>query len=162
MGPLNNEPVAAKMDAHVADALDRGAVLISGGQRASEFPTDLYWQPTILDRVSRDAVVANEETFGPIAPVVAIDGLEDAVARTNASAYGLAAAIFTTDLATGLAYAERVRVGSVTINETTNYWESQLPAGGAAGTASGTGRVGGRHTVELFTELQNISLPLPD
>jgi succinate-semialdehyde dehydrogenase/glutarate-semialdehyde dehydrogenase len=49
----------------------------------------------------------------------------------------------------------------VTINETTNYWESQLPAGGAAGTASGTGRVGGRHTVELFTELQNISLPIP-
>src|SRR4051794_20009127 len=162
MGPLNNEPVAAKMDEHVADALDRGATLISGGKRAGGFPTDLYWQPTILDGVPREARVANEETFGPIAPVVEIDGLEDAVARTNASAYGLASAIFTRDLGAGLAYAERVRVGSVTINETTNYWESQLPAGGAAGTASGTGRVGGRHTVELFTELQNISLPIPD
>ena len=161
MGPLNNEPVAAKMDAHVADALHRGATLIAGGKRARGFPTDLYWQATILDDVPRDADVANEETFGPIAPVVEIDGLEDAVARTNASAYGLATAIFTRDLSAGLAYAERVRVGSVTINETTNYWESQLPAGGAAGTASGTGRVGGRHTVEFFTELQNISLPLP-
>jgi acyl-CoA reductase-like NAD-dependent aldehyde dehydrogenase len=161
MGPLNNEPVAAKMDAHVADALARGATLVAGGQRAPGYPTDLYWQPTILDGVPRDAQVANEETFGPIAPVVEIDGLEDAVARTNASAYGLASAIFTRDLSAGLAYAERVRMGSVTINETTNYWESQLPAGGAAGSASGTGRVGGRHTVELFTELQNISLPIP-
>lgn len=162
MGPLNNEPVAAKMDQHVADALERGATLVSGGRRAPGFPTDLYWQPTILDNVAREAKVANEETFGPIAPVVEIEGLDDAVARTNASAYGLASAIFTRDLNAGLAYAERVRVGSVTINETTNYWESQLPAGGAAGTASGTGRVGGRHTVELFTELQNISLPVPD
>jgi succinate-semialdehyde dehydrogenase/glutarate-semialdehyde dehydrogenase len=161
MGPLNNEPVAAKMDAHVADALDRGARLVTGGKRETGFPTDLYWQPTILDGVPRDALAATEETFGPIAPIVEISGLDDAVARTNASAYGLAAAIFTRDLAAGLAYAERVRVGSVTINETTNYWESQLPAGGAAGTASGTGRVGGRHTVELFTELQNISLPIP-
>jgi succinate-semialdehyde dehydrogenase/glutarate-semialdehyde dehydrogenase len=162
MGPLNNEPVAAKMDTHVADALDRGASLVSGGERAKGFPTDLYWQPTILDGVDRDALVANEETFGPIAPVLEIHGLDDAIARTNASAYGLASAIFTRDLNQGLRYAESVRVGSVTINETTNYWESQLPAGGAAGTASGTGRVGGRHTVELFTELQNISLPLPD
>jgi acyl-CoA reductase-like NAD-dependent aldehyde dehydrogenase len=161
MGPLNNEPVAAKMDAHLADALERGATLIAGGGRASGFPTELYWQATILDGVSRDARVANEETFGPIAPVVEIEGLDDAVARTNDSIYGLAAAIFTADLGAGLAYAEQVRVGSVTINETTNYWESQLPAGGAAGTASGTGRVGGRHTVEFFTELQNISLPLP-
>jgi acyl-CoA reductase-like NAD-dependent aldehyde dehydrogenase len=162
MGPLNNEPVAAKMDRHVADALERGATLVSGGRRAGGFPTDLYWQPTILDQVPRDALVANEETFGPIAPIVEIEGLDDAVGRTNASAYGLAAAIFTRDLSAGLAYAEQVRVGSVTINETTNYWESQLPAGGAAGTASGTGRVGGRHTIEFFTELQNISLPLPN
>ncbi|MDQ1633366.1 MAG: hypothetical protein QOJ32_175, partial [Frankiaceae bacterium] len=142
--------------------LERGATLVAGGSRASGFPTDLYWQPTILDGVSRDADVANEETFGPIAPVVEIAGLDDAVARTNASAYGLSAAIFTRDLGAGLAFAERVRVGSVVINETTNYWESQLPAGGAAGSASGTGRVGGRHTVEFFTELQNVSLPLSD
>ncbi|MDQ1673925.1 MAG: hypothetical protein QOC98_2487, partial [Frankiaceae bacterium] len=52
MGPLNNEPVAAKMDAHVADALERGATLVAGGSRASGFPTDLYWQPTILDGIS--------------------------------------------------------------------------------------------------------------
>src|SRR5215217_251414 len=65
MGPLNNEPVAAKMDEHVADALSRGADVISGGARAPGFPTDLYWPATVLDGVPPDARVATEETFGP-------------------------------------------------------------------------------------------------
>ena len=76
MGPLNNEGVAVKMDEHVADAVERGATVISGGARASSFATDLYWEPTILAGVPSDARVATDETFGPIAPVVAIDSLE--------------------------------------------------------------------------------------
>src|SRR6476659_6937946 len=70
MGPLNNAGVAEKMDEHVADALERGAQLIHGGERASGYPTNLYWQPTVLDGVAADSLVALEETFGPIAPVV--------------------------------------------------------------------------------------------
>ncbi len=89
MGPVNNEPVAAKMDEHVEDALARGASVVSGGARAGGFATPLYWQPTILTDVPADARVAVEETFGPIAPVVAIDSLQDAIALTNASPYGL-------------------------------------------------------------------------
>ena len=65
MGPLNNEPTARKMDRHVADALDQGADLILGGARASGFPTDLYYQPTVLDRVTDEMEVAREETIGP-------------------------------------------------------------------------------------------------
>ena len=72
MGPLNNEPVAAKMDAHVADAVERGATVVAGGARDAGRPTDLYWQATILDGVPADAEAATEETFGPIAPVVPI------------------------------------------------------------------------------------------
>src|SRR5437762_977910 len=79
MGPLNNAGVADKMDEHVADALERGASVISGGARADGFPTDLYWQATVLDGVSGESLVAHEETFGPIAPVVAIDSLEQAI-----------------------------------------------------------------------------------
>ncbi|MDE3025280.1 MAG: aldehyde dehydrogenase, partial [Acidobacteriota bacterium] len=105
MGPLNNEGVAEKMDEHVADAVKRGAAVVAGGERASGFPTDLYWQPTILDGVPPDALVATEETFGPVAPVVAIDSLEHAIALANASPYGLLSAIFTGDLAKGLRYA---------------------------------------------------------
>jgi succinate-semialdehyde dehydrogenase/glutarate-semialdehyde dehydrogenase len=156
MGPLNNEGVAAKMDEHVADALERGAEVVHGGERADGFPTSLYWKPTVLDRVPPDALVATEETFGPVAPVVAIDSLEHAIELANASPYGLLSAIFTRDLAKGLRYADEVRTGWVNINESSNYWETHLPFGGRSGTASGIGRVGGSSPMEAFTELQTV------
>ncbi len=158
MGPVNNEPVAAKMDEHVEDALARGASVVSGGARAGGFATPLYWQPTILTDVPADARVAVEETFGPIAPVVAIESLEDAIALTNASPYGLLSAIFTANLQNGLEFADRVHTGWVNINESSNYWEAHLPFGGRAGTDSGIGRVGGSHVMQSFTELQTVVL----
>jgi acyl-CoA reductase-like NAD-dependent aldehyde dehydrogenase len=156
MGPLNNAGVAEKMDEHVADAIERGARVVHGGARAAGFPTDLYWQPTVLDGVPADARVAQEETFGPIAPVVAVDSLQHAIALTNASPYGLLSAIFTRDLAQGLRFADEVRTGWVNINDSSNYWEAHLPFGGRAGTASGIGRVGGSAPMESFTELQTV------
>jgi succinate-semialdehyde dehydrogenase/glutarate-semialdehyde dehydrogenase len=156
LGPLNNEGVAEKMDAHVNDALERGAHAVAGGARASGFATDLYWPATILDDVPAEALAATEETFGPIAPVVSIGSLEEAIALTNASPYGLLAAIFTSDLRRGLRYADEARTGLVNINETTNYWENHLPFGGRGGTLSGVGRVGGRYPMETLTELQTV------
>ena len=156
MGPLNNAGVADKMDEHVEDAVRRGATVISGGARATGYPTNLYWQPTVLDGVPADSLVAQEETFGPIAPVVSIDSLDDAIWLANASPYGLLSAIFTRDLAQGLRYADEVRTGWVNINDSSNYWESHLPFGGRSGTASGIGRVGGSAPMESFTELQTI------
>ncbi|HEY8316967.1 MAG TPA: aldehyde dehydrogenase family protein, partial [Gaiellaceae bacterium] len=158
MGPLNNAGVADKMDEHVTDALERGAELVSGGARADGYPTKLYWQATVLDNVPDAALVAQEETFGPVAPIVAIDSLEQAIELANASPYGLLSAIFTRDLAKGLRYAESVRIGWVNINESSNYWESHLPFGGRSGTASGIGRVGGTAPMEAFTELQTVVL----
>jgi succinate-semialdehyde dehydrogenase/glutarate-semialdehyde dehydrogenase len=156
MGPLNNEPVAAKMDEHVRDAEQRGASVVAGGARADGFPTSLYWPATILDGVPPDARAATEETFGPIAPIVGISWLEEAIETTNRSGYGLLSAIFTKDLAQGLRFADEVRTGLVNINETTNYWENHLPFGGRAGTVSGIGRVGGRYSMETLTELQTV------
>ena len=156
MGPLNNEGGAEKMDEHVADALERGATIVVGGERAGGFPTDLYWQPTVLDRVPADALVATEETFGPVAPVVAIDSLDHAIELTNASPYGLLASVFTADLSKGLRFADRVKTGWVNVNESSNYWEPHLPFGGRSGTASGLGRVGGAFSMESFTELQTV------
>ena len=158
MGPVNNEAVAVKMDEHVEDAVARGATVISGGSRATGFATSLYWEPTVLTDVPADARVAVEETFGPVAPVVAIDSLEQAIELTNASPYGLLAAIFTADLRRGLEFADRVHTGWVNINESTNYWEAHLPFGGRAGTDSGIGRVGGSHVMQSFTELQTVVL----
>jgi acyl-CoA reductase-like NAD-dependent aldehyde dehydrogenase len=156
MGPLNNEPVAAKMDEHVSDAEQRGASVVTGGVRADGFPTSLYWPATILDDVPADARAATEETFGPIAPVVGIGSLDEAIDITNRSGYGLLSAIFTKDLMQGLRFADEVRTGLVNINETTNYWENHLPFGGRAGTVSGIGRVGGRYPMDTLTELQTI------
>jgi succinate-semialdehyde dehydrogenase/glutarate-semialdehyde dehydrogenase len=156
MGPLNNEGVAAKMDDHVRDAIERGARLVSGGARDDGRPTQLYWQATVLDGVPPEAHAAVEETFGPIAPIVSVESLDHAIELTNASPYGLLAAVFTGDVMEGLRYADGVRTGLVNINETTNYWENHLPFGGRAGTDSGTGRVGGRHAIERLTELQTV------
>jgi succinate-semialdehyde dehydrogenase/glutarate-semialdehyde dehydrogenase len=156
MGPLNNEPVAAKMDEHVSDAEQRGASVVTGGARAGGFPTALYWPATILDGVPADARAATEETFGPIAPVVGIRSVDEAIDITNRSGYGLLSAIFTKDVMQGLRFADEVRTGLVNINETTNYWENHLPFGGRAGTVSGIGRVGGRYPMDTLTELQTI------
>jgi succinate-semialdehyde dehydrogenase/glutarate-semialdehyde dehydrogenase len=158
MGPLNNEPVARKMDEHVADAVERGARVVAGGARAEGFPTDLYWQATVLADVPPEARIAAEETFGPVAPVLAIDSLQEAIDLTNASPYGLLAAIFTADLSAGLEFADRVHTGWVNINESSNYWESHLPFGGRSGSDSGIGRVGGPQPMHAFTELQTVVL----
>ncbi len=158
MGPVNNEPVAVKMDEHVGDAVDRGASVVVGGARASGYPTSLYWEPTVLTDVPADSRVAVEETFGPIAPVVTISSLDEAINAANASPYGLLAAIFTGDLQGGLEFADRVRTGWVNINESSNYWEAHLPFGGRSGSDSGIGKVGGNHVMQSFTELQTVVL----
>ena len=160
MGPLNNEGTAAKMDAHVADALERKAELVSGGVRATGFPTNLYYEATVLDRVTDEMEVAREETFGPVVPISTIRREEDALAVIDSSPYGLLAAVFTKDLRRGLRFAEAARAGWVNVNESTNYWESHLPFGGRAGSQSGIGRVGGRFSMETFTELKTVVVNL--
>jgi succinate-semialdehyde dehydrogenase/glutarate-semialdehyde dehydrogenase len=156
MGPLNNEATAEKMDRHVADAIERGAEVVAGGERAGGFPTRLYWQATVLDRVTDSMEVAREETFGPVLPISTIRSDEEALQIANSSPYGLLVAVWTRDLARGLRFAESVRAGWVNVNESTNYWESHLPFGGRAGTHSGVGRVGGRHSLETFTEPKTV------
>jgi acyl-CoA reductase-like NAD-dependent aldehyde dehydrogenase len=160
MGPLNNEPVAAKMDEHVKDALDRGAELVAGGTRASGFPTTLYYEPTVLDAVTEEMEVARDETFGPVVPIRTIASEEGALATIEDSPYGLLTAVFTQDLRRGLRFAERARAGWVNVNASSNYWETHLPFGGRAGSRSGIGRVGGRFAFESFTELKTVVVEL--
>ncbi len=160
MGPMNNEPTALKMDRHIADALAKGAKLLYGGKRATGFPTALYYEPTVLDNVTLDMQVANEETFGPIIPIMTISHEQQALDIVERSEYGLLCAIFTRDLGRALRFAESVRSGWVNINESTNWWEIHLPFGGRAGSKSGFGRVGGRFSVERMTELKTIVIDM--
>jgi len=161
MGPLNNEPTAQKMDRHVADAIERGAQLVTGGSRATGFQTDLYWQATVLTDVTEEMEVAREETFGPVIPITSVSSDDEALRIANASPYGLLTAVWTRDLARGLRFAEAVDAGWVNINESTNYWESHLPFGGRAGSSSGVGRVGGSAVLEAFTEPKTVVVTLP-
>ncbi len=156
MGPINNEPNAAKMDRHVADAVDRGADVLVGGSRAERFPTNLYWEATLLDGVTDEMEVAREETFGPVVPITTIRSDDEALQIANSSQYGLLSAVWTRDLARGLRFAEAVRTGWVNVNDSSNYWESHLPFGGRAGSQSGVGRVGGRFALETFTEPKTV------
>jgi acyl-CoA reductase-like NAD-dependent aldehyde dehydrogenase len=160
MGPLNNEPTAAKMDRHLEDAVGQGAEVVVGGSRARGFPTTLYYEATVLDRVSSDMEVAREETFGPVVPISTIRSEDEALAIIDSGPYGLLASIFTEDLRRGLRFAEAARAGWVNVNEGSNYWESHLPFGGRAGSKSGIGRVGGRHAMDAFTELKTVVLNL--
>jgi acyl-CoA reductase-like NAD-dependent aldehyde dehydrogenase len=160
MGPLNNAATAEKTDEHVVDAVERGARIVAGGARADGFPTDLYWQATILDGVTEDMAVAREETFGPVVPVLRISSDEEALQIANSSPYGLLTAVWTRDLARGLRFAEAVDAGWVNVNESTNYWESHLPFGGRSGKGSGVGRVGGSQVLEAFTEPKTVVLSL--
>ncbi|MEX2406514.1 MAG: aldehyde dehydrogenase family protein [Actinomycetota bacterium] len=160
MGPVNNEPTAAKTERHVTEALERGASVVAGGKRAPQHGSDLFFEPTVLDGVTDEMEIAREETFGPVVPVTTIDGEDEAIAAVDRSPYGLLAAVFTRDLRRGLRFAEAVRTGWVNVNDGTNYWESHLPFGGRAGSKSGVGRVGGRFSMERLTELKTIVIDL--
>jgi succinate-semialdehyde dehydrogenase/glutarate-semialdehyde dehydrogenase len=156
LGPLNNSSVADKTQRHVEDAAARGADVIVGGKRAPQHGSDLFYEATVVDRVTDEMDIAREETFGPVVPVSTISSVEDAVEIVNSSPYGLLSAIFTGDLRRGLRFAEAVRAGWVNVNEGTNYWESHLPFGGRSGSSSGVGRVGGRFSMDRLTELKTI------
>ena len=158
VGPMNNEPTARKMDAHVEDAVAKGAHVVLGGGREDGRPTRLYYQPTVMDDVGRDTLVNRDETFGPIVPLIAVDGDDDALAVANQSHLGLQAAVYTRSLDRAFRYSESLAVGSVIVNDSTMYWETLQPFGGAAGTRTGWGRVGGRHALEDMTDLRTVIL----
>jgi succinate-semialdehyde dehydrogenase/glutarate-semialdehyde dehydrogenase len=158
VGPMNNEPTARKMDAHLADAMEKGASVVLGGSREAGRPTDLYYEPTVVTDVALDTLINREETFGPIVPLIRVSSDDEALAAANASHLGLQAAVYTSDLSRAFRYLDHLRVGNVVVNDSTDYWEAHEPFGGASGTKTGWGRIGGRYTMLDMTDLKTIVL----
>lgn len=160
MGPVHAGSVATMVERHVADAVDRGASVVTGGSRIDTMPTELFYEPTVLDRVPLEATINREETFGPVAPITRVAGDDAIIEAANRSSYGLVATVFTQSLPRAFRLAEALESGTVIVNDQSNYWELQLPFGGWQGKDSGRGRVGGRHALEEFTQLKTISLDI--
>lgn len=154
MGPLNNAAVAKKVAEHVDDALERGARAVTGGRRPDGATSPLYFEPTVLTGVTREALINTEETFGPVAPLIAIDSDEEAFALARDNRYGLVSSVFTQDIDRAFRYVEEMPTGIVNINDTSNYWELHIPFGGASGKDSGMGRVGGKHALTAMCDLK--------
>jgi acyl-CoA reductase-like NAD-dependent aldehyde dehydrogenase len=158
VGPMNNEPTAQKMDTHLEDAVAKGAEVVVGGSRDSDRPTDLYYQPTVVDGVGLDTLINRDETFGPIVPLITVGSDEEALEAANDSHLGLQAAVYTRSLKRAFTYLDSLRVGNVVVNDTTDYWEAHEPFGGASGTRTGWGRIGGRYTMLDMTDLKTVAL----
>jgi acyl-CoA reductase-like NAD-dependent aldehyde dehydrogenase len=160
LGPLNNEAVAAKMDRHVADCQRRGADLLRGGLRRPGQPTDLYYEFTVADRVPLDSLLATEESFGPVVPVIMADSEEELIGIANSDPLGLQAAVFTQNIGKAYRFVEELAVGQVVVNDSTCWWDINMPFGGAGGRRTGWGRIGGKHTLLGMTDLRTAAIQL--
>jgi len=156
IGPMNNEPTVAKVEDNVRDAVEKGAKVLTGGKRATGFPTRLYYPPTVVDDVTVDMKFNRIETFGPVAPIFEFSNLDEAIEMANAPRYGLSMAIHTKNLKTAMYAAQRLKAGQVNINESVYFWDYHHPWGGFR--RSGFGRVAGRWTLEAYTELKSINI----
>ncbi|WP_240374146.1 aldehyde dehydrogenase family protein [Bacillus piscicola] len=157
VGAMNNEPNAQKMDAHVKDAVEKGARVLVGGERQAGMPTNLYYQPTVIDQVGLDTLINKHETFGPIVPIITVQDDEEAIQVANDTYLGLQSAVFTKSSARAYKYMNQLQTGNVVINDTSDYWEAHVPFGAAAGTRTGWGRIGGRYTMLDMTDLRTVT-----
>jgi succinate-semialdehyde dehydrogenase len=155
LGPLVNEATVAKSEAHVADALAKGARLLCGGRRVT--PDGLFYEPTALADVTPAMRIMQEETFGPVAALVPFDAEDGVVAAANATEYGLVAYVYTKDLARAHRVGDALEYGMVAVN-TMKLTGAPIPFGGVK--QSGLGREGSRHGLDEYTALKYLCVAI--
>ena len=151
-GPLINDAAVAKVEQHIGEATTSGAMIAVGGKRHSLGGT--FFEPTVLTGVTPDMRIANEETFGPVAPLIPFDTEVDAVAIANATSAGLAAYFFSRDVGRIWRVAEQLEYGMVGINAGIISSEV-VPFGGVK--EAGLGREGSRHGLDDYLEMKYLS-----
>lgn len=153
IGPLVDEQGLQKVSEHVADAVNRGASIVVGGRALG----GLYYQPTVLRNVARGMRILEEETFGPVAPIIEFETVDEVVAAANDTPYGLAAYLWTRDLDTAHRVSERLDYGIVGINDGAPS-TPQAPFGGVK--MSGLGREGGVWGIQEYLDTKYVSVAL--
>ena len=148
-GPLINQAALSKVEAHVADALQKGAKVLTGGKRHALGGT--FYEPTVLVDASSSMLIAQEETFGPVAACFRFKAEDEAVTAANATPFGLSAYLYTRDLARAWRVGEALESGMVGINEGILSTEV-APFGGVK--QSGLGREGSKYGLDEYTELK--------
>jgi succinate-semialdehyde dehydrogenase/glutarate-semialdehyde dehydrogenase len=150
-GPLIDAKALAKVEEHIADAVSKGATVTAGGKRHALGGT--FFEPTILSNVTSAMLVAREETFGPVAPLFKFQTEAEAIAMANATEFGLAAYLYTRDLARSWRVSEAIEYGIVGIN--TGIISTEVaPFGGVK--ESGNGREGSKYGILDYTEIKYV------
>ncbi len=155
IGPIISARQADRIAGYLAAGTEEGATLLTGGGRADGAGLEAghFYQPTVFAGVTDDMTIAREEIFGPVISAMPFDTLDEAVARANATPYGLSAGVFTTHLGTAHKLARRIRAGSVWINMY-HAIDPAVPFGGVK--MSGYGREGGRDHIEEYLDTKAI------
>jgi len=151
IGPLINKAAIRKVEAHVADAVAKGATILGGGKTAEQGPQ--YFQPTVLSDATDDMLLASEETFGPVAALFRFTNESEVIRRANDTPYGLAAYIFTKDVSRAFRVSEALESGMVGVN-TGVISSAVAPFGGVK--ESGLGREGSHNGIDEFLEVQTL------
>jgi lactaldehyde dehydrogenase len=153
MGPLIDEDAVKIVEQSVINSCKNGATLLTGGKRDGNF-----FEPTVLDNVSPDMDVVINETFGPVSPIIRVNGVEEAIALANNTEFGLQAGVFTENIHDGLKCANEIEAGSVFINKQSTFRTDNMPFGGFK--MSGMGKEGVKYAVEDMTRTKLIALNL--
>ena len=153
LGAVIHPPQSDIVEAHVRDAVDKGARVVAGGKRSDD--GGHFYEPTLLLDVNHTMTAMNEETFGPTLPIMKVADAEEGVRLSNDSAYGLQASVWTKDAAKGERLARRIEAGAVTVNDAQiNYMALELPMGGWK--SSGMGSRHGVDGIRKYTRKQAI------
>lgn len=157
MGPLHTEQQRAEVEGQVADAVKRGATVLAGGTRpdAGDLGKGWFMEATVLRDVPEDSRMLTEEVFGPALPIVIVNDLDEAIAKANASVYGLGSSIWTKDLAKARRAMEQIEAGYTWVNDIQVAYD-QLPFGGSK--QSGFGKEHGLEALDGYLEKKSVVL----
>ncbi|MEE1128982.1 MAG: lactaldehyde dehydrogenase [Methanobrevibacter sp.] len=153
LGTLINEKAAIQVENTVNNAVEEGAKILTGGNRDGAF-----YQATVIDNVSQDMDLVVNETFGPVAPIIRVKGVGEAIEAANNTEYGLQAGVYTNDYYSAMKCANEIEAGTVFINKQSTFRTDNMPFGGFKN--SGVGKEGIKYAVEEMTKTKLIGLNL--